>query len=369
MLKQTARSQRAAGRTVHPLMLDATGGRVPNLTHVEALCHHLGVVQFAIGESRDLSSGFCTDDNARALIVAVDALALDPKSAAAHRIGEAALALLERTALPDGFHNMLDEKGDFIIEAGRSQEADGRAVWALGITATRAIDPAWRQRAEKLLAHAWSPARKLTGSRARAYALFGAACLADQSVEARRTVEQLASALMSEYKANATKDWPWWESILTWGNARVPEAMLRAAITLDDPELGRVGMHTLRFLAGVTQSNGIFVPIGNDGWYPRGGKRAVYDQQPIEAAGMVDMWLAAEEYTGESQYRQRALEAFGWFVGANTERLVVADPQTGGCHDGITVAGRNKNMGAESTLSYLAAHLAIARTTPPTRTA
>jgi hypothetical protein len=125
--------------------------------------------------------------------------------------------------------------------------------------------------------------------------------------------------------------------------------------------LAECGLRALEFLGTITHERGIFVPIGNDGWYPRGGRRARHDQQPIEAAAMVDAWLAACDISGAEQHRSRALEAFAWFFGANTERLLVADPQTGGCHDGLLQSGRNRNMGAESTLSYLQAHTAIAR--------
>jgi len=182
-------------------MLDATRGEAPNLTHLGALCHHLGVVQFAQGDTRDLSSGFCVDDNARALIVAVDVLAIDPRNAEAHRIGEAALALLERTQLPDGFHNLLDQAGDFIVEGGRSQDATGRAIWALGVTASRGTPAPWRERAETLLARQWSTARQLTASRARAYAMLGAALMAARSQEARRTLEVLGRLLLGEVDA------------------------------------------------------------------------------------------------------------------------------------------------------------------------
>jgi hypothetical protein len=191
--------------------------------------------------------------------------------------------------------------------------------------------------------------------------MLGAALMAARSHEARRTLEVLGRLLLDEFNAAATDDWPWWEPTLVWGNGRLPEAMLRAATALDDKAFGACGIRSLQFLGDVTHERNVFVPIGNDGWYPHGGTRARHDQQPIEACAMVDAWLAAEQYSGDARYRVRALEAFAWFVGANTERLIVADPQTGGCHDGIGVGRRNRNMGAESTLSYLAAHTAIAR--------
>jgi len=362
-VRDTARVRRIVPRAPHPLELDARNGHAPDLAHLDSLCHHLGVVQFARGETRDIGSGFCVDDNARALIVAVDVLALDPRNAAAHRIGEAALRLLERTQLgDDGFHNLLDERGEFVRENGRSEDATGRAFWALGVAAARALDATWRARAEALLMKTWSAAGRLEHVRPRAYAVLGAAAIAHRSAQAKDVLARLGAALLQSYTASATPSWPWWEPELTWANARLPEAMLRAAAVPGAPSaFGECGLRALEFLGTVTHERGIFVPIGNDGWYKRDGPRARHDQQPIEAAAMVDAWLAAFDLTGAQEHRARALEAFAWFFGANTERLLVADPQTGGCHDGLLRGGRNRNMGAESTLSYLQAHAAIAR--------
>ena len=352
-----------ASSAPHPLLADALAGKPPELVHLDALCHHLGVVQFARGDTRDLESGFCVDDNARALIVAVDALDLDSKNARAHRIGEAALALLERTQLGDGsFHNMLDAVGERIEENGLSDAASGRALWALGIVVARASDGSWRSRAGALLKNSWNCARRLKTFRPQAYALLGAAAAAPVSPQAKRVVDDLGATLLDAYQRSATPQWEWWEPVLTWGNARLPEAMLRAAPVADSRHpFEASGLRALNFLASITQEDGVFVPIGNDGWYQRGSKRARHDQQPIEAAGMVDAWLAAAERTGDDHYWEQALAAFAWFLGVNTERLIVADLQTGGCHDGLGPGWRNRNMGAESTLSYLQAHCAIAR--------
>ncbi|MBV8171693.1 MAG: hypothetical protein JO219_07165 [Candidatus Eremiobacteraeota bacterium] len=360
---RTRGAAQIAASAPHPLLADALAGKPPELAHLDALCHHLGVVQFANGDTRDLDSGFCVDDNARALIVAVDVLDLDSKSARAHRIGAAALDLLERTQLPDGgFHNMLDAQGERIEENGLSDAASGRALWALGITVARSNDESWRSRAGALLKGSWNCARRLKTFRPQAYALLGAAAAAKASPQAKRVADELSAMLLDAYERAATPQWPWWEPNLTWGNARLPEAMLRAAGVADAGQrLAACGLRTLEFLASITQEDGVFVPIGNDGWYEQGRKRARHDQQPIEAAGMVDAWLAAAERTRDDRYWPRALEAFAWFLGVNSERLIVADLQTGGCRDGLGLGWRNRNMGAESTLSYLQAHCAIAR--------
>jgi len=344
-------------------MEEALRGRLPSLAHCSRMFDERGMVQFANGDEPDRSSGYCTDDNARALLVAVNALALEPDNDDARRIGKGALAFLERAQLPDGrFRNTADCNGAFLSgEGARSEDADGRAVWALGVTMRRAAGPAWQVRAGTLLERAWTAARALRSYQSAAYALLGAVACATRSEAARGTAYYLAERLADEHDAAAVPDWPWWQPVLTWACARAPHAMLRAAAFTRSARHRECGLRSLGFLASVTQRGELFTPIGNKGWYARGGPRALYDQQPIEANAMVNAWLAAADVTGEQRYRRRAHEAFGWFFGANSEGTVVARPDVGGCCDGLNADGVNHNMGAESTLSYLLAHLAVAR--------
>lgn len=339
----------------------ALRGKAPVLTHCVDMLDRFGMVQFARGEERDLASGYCADDNARALLTAVNALLLDPSNADARRIGESALAFVELAHDPRvGFHNLMDENGTF-VEGGDSPDAVGRTIWALGTTVRRTRDEGWRARAADMLEIAWPAALELAELRPRAYALLGAAASAARLPRAREVVEIIAPDLLEQFEASATDDWAWWEPRLTWGNARIPHAMLRAALITGHEPYRTCGLRALEFLGSVTQPDDMFMPIGNNGWYERGGNRAIYDQQPIEANAMVDAWLAAADLTGERAYRRQALHAFYWFFGLNSEGMMVARPQTGGCHDGLERGRVNPNMGAESTLSYLLSHLAIAR--------
>jgi hypothetical protein len=63
--------------------------------------------------------------------------------------------------------------------------------------------------------------------------------------------------------------------------------------------------------------------------------------------------------TGDQRYRRLAETGLEWFYGRNSRNVVMATG--GGCYDGLEELGVNRNMGAESTLAYLAGALALAR--------
>ncbi|MBC5805601.1 MAG: hypothetical protein ACR2KS_11985 [Candidatus Eremiobacter antarcticus] len=355
----------------------ALKAQAPSFSHCRAMLDRFGMVQFAIGEKPDLSFGYCVDDNARAFLASALALHLRPGSQDARIVGEAALKFLELSQRGDGlFHNLMDEQGAFTDDIG-SEDCFGRAVWACGVASRCAPVAEWRERSRGLLGAALKHVDGMRWLRPRSYAVLGLAAAADPhkgalfppagddcdaglQASALSALRRQCSRLALEFQENAAPHWQWWEPQLTWGNARPAEALIRAATVTADACASNLGMQALRFLASVTHERDMFLPIGNEGWYVRGGRRAVYDQQPIEACGMVDAWLAAARLTGDAAYRTKALEAFGWFLGLNSEGLVVAEVAQGGCRDGLRRGGVNPNMGAESTLSYVHAHIAIA---------
>jgi hypothetical protein len=355
---------------------------VPRFTHLRKLMAPAGIVQFCRGLEPDAESGTCLDDNARALLVAIMALAADPSDPVARAVGDAAARFVFGAQRPDGsFHNLADIRGDYLDDVG-SEESIGRAIWVSGVAVRCSVVPEWQSAAAIALKAALPAIGSLRADHSRAYAVFGlASAIAPDAVshmkpvgeplpaslrsDVARHLELLCKGLLDDHRNAATRDWPWWRPQLTWGNGRLPEALIRAACALGSRRLAKVGLGALEFLASVTQSGDVFVPIGNDGWYERGGVRSLYDQQPIEACAMTDAWLAAHRLTGESAYRARAQTAYDWFHGRNTERLALAVPETGGCYDGLRRERVNENQGAESTLSYLHSHLMMAAANGP----
>ena len=114
------------------------------------------------------------------------------------------------------------------------------------------------------------------------------------------------------------------------------------------------GLESLNWLSDLQRSSaGHFVPIGSNGFYQKGGERARFDQQPIEAQAMVSACIEAYRITIDKRWHKEARRAFEWFLGRNDLNLPIYDPTTGGCRDGLHPDRPNNNQGAESTLAFL----------------
>jgi hypothetical protein len=328
---------------------------LPPLDHVLTLSDNVGIIQHAVESVPNRSTGYCTDDVARALIVMFKRLQHTARDPDALRLASIYLAFMFDAQLPDGrFHNFMGYDRTWLDEVG-TQDSCGRAMWALGYGARHAPRASWRRVCAVMLDRAIPTTGWLEHPRAQAYAMLGLAhALHYESSPLRAdALRTLANELAAGYERERTDDWEWFEPMMTYDNARLPEAMLRAGDALDDVRLIEIARVTLAFLERTVFENGIFVPIGNDGWYRRGGPRARFAQQPLEAAAMVDVELAAFDAFGNPAHRAAAETAAAWYDGKNL--LAVAMAHAGGCYDGLEADGPNHNMGAESTLAYLAA--------------
>ncbi|MCD6520033.1 MAG: glycosyl transferase family 1, partial [Anaerolineae bacterium] len=160
------------------------------------------------------------------------------------------------------------------------------------------------------------------------------------------------------YKEHSSEDWPWFEDKLTYCNARLPHALLLSGRWMFREEMVKAALKSLQWLASIQRSEeGFFMPIGSNGLYPKGGERAYFDQQPIEAYAMVSACLEAYYITEDETWYQEARRAFEWFLGRNHLRIPLYDMTTGGCRDGLHPDRANENQGAESTLAFLLSHL------------
>jgi len=372
------------------------------LDHLHRLTDDTGMLQHAIFTVPNRCEGYTTDDNARALILAVlleqmekkkfagseppiadvtaDSLSNSISNSESNSVSNSVsysvtqdsacryLSFLEYAfnAGKGRFRNFLGYDRRWIETEG-SEDSHGRALWALGTVLGRSRDQGLRSAAGRLFEFSLPAVVEFYSPRACAYGLLGIQEYLDSYAgdrDAQKVRAVLAGRLLDMYESIRRPDWKWFEDVAAYGNARLPQAMLLVGSAGGDDRMVSAGLESLDWLMETQRSeshgsgtNGHFVPIGSQGFYRQGGERARFDQQPIEAAGAVSACLQAYRITRESCWRDRAWSAFNWFLGDNDLQVALYDSVTGGCRDGLHPDRANQNQGAESTLSFLMALL------------
>ena len=218
-------------------------------------------------------------------------------------------------------------------------------------------DPSRRRWAAALFKTALPAVEEFSSPRAWAFALLGLdvyCTLADGDVSADRLRGLLADRLMSLFSATESKDWVWFEDLLAYDNARLPQALIQTGLTTHTPPYVEVGLRSLRWLMSLqTTSSGNFRPVGTKSFGRLRQKPEAFDQQPVEASATISACLAAWRADDGAEWPAAAMRAFGWFLGENDLQTALIDPDTGSCSDGLHPDRPNENKGAESMLSYL----------------
>jgi glycosyltransferase involved in cell wall biosynthesis len=329
-----------------------------DLRHLRRLTDETGILQHAKYHVPDREHGYCTDDNARALIVAISAEQHLTTTGELDELVVGYLGFLRHAynATHRTFRNFMGYDRRWLEERG-SPDSHGRAVWALGIAAAELRDERLRCFASELFHDALAALDDATDLRAQAFALVGlTAYLAryggDTAVKRSRAL--LAERLFKAFDEGSTDpEWVWPEPVLTYANASLPQALIEAGAQLENGDMVERGLRALEWLTGVQTIDGRFSPVGNQGFYEKGGRRARFDQQPIEADATVVACSAAFRVTGSRIWLDRAWTAFRWFFGHNDVGQGLYDHGTGGCRDGLHATRVNDNEGAESTLAWL----------------
>ncbi|HEX8323285.1 MAG TPA: hypothetical protein VF595_05165, partial [Tepidisphaeraceae bacterium] len=241
------------------------------------------------------------------------------------------------------------------------------AIWALGFAVRTALTGTTRTLASRLLRVAAPTTLSFTSPRAWAFTIIGLSHQLHYYAGDTRTMKllgDLADRLYGRFIENASADWPWLEDVVTYDNAKLPHALLLAGEQLERPEMIEQGLRSLEWLLKLqVDDQGCVSLIGNDGWLHRDGRRARFDQQPIEAMALVEACVDAARITGDTTWLDHARACLGWFTGSNELGVNLIDPDTGGCCDGLHMAGMNFNQGAESTLAWVIAGFSLADAT------
>ena len=325
-----------------------------HLDHLILMTDDVGVFQHARYGIPSRNHGYSTDDVARAAIVACSAMGRRSSAQVGERLLATYLAFLEDAQLDDGwFHNFMAYDRRWLDMRG-GEDTFGRALWGLGVIAQRAPHGRWRKLALEMLVDALPHVGNLSYLRAHAYTALGLAAALEAHLDRGDLKVALRSVLAPIILGLATHsapDWHWCEEMMTYDNGRLCEALIAGGAVLAEESTIVAGIGMLEFYAGVVIEDGIFVPIGSDGWYPRGGPRARYAQQPIEAGGFVEACLAASLATGDERWRERARIGAAWYTGGNHAGAQMVEG--GACRDGIERDGTSENLGAESVIASL----------------
>ena len=338
------------------------------LDHLFRMSDHTGIFQHAIYNVPNYHEAYCTDDNARAYILAV---LIQERGRGKH--GDEPFLELERLASTylaflwyafDAntfrFRNFMSHDRKW-IELHGSEDSHARALWAVATALGRSRNEGHRNLCALLFQRGLPQVARFSSPRAWAFAIIAIHEYL-RTYSGDRVVGQMRDALTHMladlYRANSAPDWKWFERIVTYDNAKLSHAMILSGQWTAQNEILDIGLTSLRWLLDAqTAEAGHFAPIGCHGFWTRGGKRARFDQQPLEAHAMVSACLEAFAATRDDFWRKAARRCFEWFLGRNDLGQALYDPITGGCRDALLQDHLNQNQGAESSLAF---HLSLA---------
>jgi glycosyltransferase involved in cell wall biosynthesis len=329
-----------------------------NLDHLYHMTDSTGIFQHASLTEPNLSEGYCTDDNARALILAVLLGQMEDAPKRVRTLASTYTGFLKHAfeSTTGRFHNFLGVDRCWLDELG-SEDSHGRAIWALGTAVARS--PHWSSQApaERLFSQALPAVTHFTSPRAWAFSLIGIdEYLRHHSRDcpANDLRKDLTNRLVTIFDKVATQDWTWFEDGLAYDNAKLAHALIVSGRATGQTGVYERGIQALRWLVGVqTSIHGQLRPVGSNGFYQRNGVRTDFDQQPIEAQSTISACLEAYRATADLWWYEQAQRAFDWFLGWNDLGLELYASDTGGCRDGLHADRANENQGAESMLAFL----------------
>ena len=331
------------------------------LDHLERLTDSVGLFQHAVFAMPNYEHGYCTDDNARALLLMILLESTGHDTPARRQLATKYAAFVQYAfdRHQRRFRNFMSFDRHWLDEAG-SDDCFGRCLWVLGMCMGRSKHRSLQKWAAELFLEALPEIDAINSPRTWAFGLIGIQeyltnLSGDRSVHA--ISDRLTERLIDLYRQQSSSDWPWFEPVLTYVNAKLPHALIRSGRNGSSHQQValELGLQTLHWLIGQQTCDDLFVPIGSDGFYSRAGQRARFDQQPIEAQATVSACIEAFEATHDHFWRDEARRAFEWFLGRNDLDQPLYNTASGGCYDGLHFDRVNLNQGAESTLAFLLA--------------
>ncbi len=341
---------------INPLLLPKF-----NLGHVKKMTDGTGILQHSLYNIPRFRDGYCLDDNARALLMAIMVYNQMKESEVLDLMSNY-LSYIQYMQNEDGtFRNFLSFERSFLDKKG-SEDSFGRTIWAIGELVKNPPNEAYFELGKELFMRASSEFKELTSIRGIANTIVGICAWINRfpwDEDMSEILKSLTAKIVTKYEKEKTEDWIWFEPGLSYDNGIIPFALFHSFRITGNEIVLSVAIDTMNFLEEIVFREGYLSLVGSEGWYNIGGIKSKYDQQPLDAMAMVLMYSQAFEVTLDNQYLRKMFDSFMWFLGDNDLRIPIYDFETHGCNDGLKSNGVNRNQGAESILAFLIAHLTI----------
>lgn len=344
-----------------------------NLNHLKKLTTEIGIIQFSIINKPDKTSGYTLDDNARALIAMCQHFELTKDTADIEYL-VCYFNFIKFCLQPEGnFLNYVDDNMNFTAQNKlvNLEDANGRAIWALGylISIGDLLPERFVAEAQAIMKIALRNSIKSRSPRAIGFIIKGiyysnSKIKSDENIT---NVRGLANSLVQMFETESNPEWLWFERYLTYANSVLSEALIYAWLLTEDQQYKKTAKITFDFLLSKIFKETKIKVISNNGWMhykegilpeEKGG------EQPIDVAYTILALRLFYEVYKEKDYLNKMSIGFNWFLGKNHLHRIIYNPLTGGCYDGLEDNYVNLNQGAESTVSYLMARLAMEKYFP-----
>jgi hypothetical protein len=310
------------------------------LTYAAPIPGEPGKFQAVVAAETGYEGIACVDDTARAALLALRVYERT-RSRRALNLARRWLTFLPYMQYPDGdFANFIrnisgvrNATGPTSVKGGYAWSS--RALWALA-TAYRITGD--EQYLESYLRCKLAPT---VDNKMNAVLALGEMELyrAGPSVEWKASIAEKISRIV-EGEPEYFRDLPHDETVHLWGYHQL-HAVAEAAVLLDEESLIGCCRSTVRTL--------IEPDVRAQFWseFPSQDKLGLtaYMVAPI-VRGLSSLYRATET----KKYRDLAFRAAAWFYGRNDARVLMYDPTTGMCNDGITDGFASLNHGAESSI-------------------
>jgi glycosyltransferase involved in cell wall biosynthesis len=344
-------------RKIEDLVLDRTP--LFSLDYFHNLSDTTGLFQHAHFTLPDYNHGYCTDDNARALLMILK-YNQQYKTTESELLVTKLLSFLHYMQLENGFFvNMLSYSRKH-LKNNISEDCFGRAIWALGYAIKFAPLENQRAFAKDMFIKAIPYFKNLNEKRGLANSILGIVYYLKEfpyDKQLEKILNDFLEKLNDSFLSFSNPNWQWYEELIAYDNAILPLAMLQGGDYLKQKRFIDIAFKSIHFLEKHIYQNKHLSVIGNENWLRKGQNKSQFAQQPVDVMAMVLLYKYLYKLTKEKKYKSKLKIAFSWFLGNNDLYISLYDKESKGCADGLYKDQVNLNQGAESLLAWQIAFL------------